>query len=70
MVFRGLAVPGVEGNVADDLVTIWRSKGGERFQNYRALFTILNAGAISREWIDAVNRAGNQYAEVYAQLRT
>jgi hypothetical protein len=40
VIFRGLAVPGVEGEPADDLVAIWRSKKGERFQNYRAKFTI------------------------------
>ena len=57
-VFRGLAVPGVEADPADDLVAIWRSKKGERFQNYRAKFTILDTGTVSREWIDAV-RAGD-----------
>lgn len=56
-VFRGLVVPGVEADPADDLVAIWRSKKGERFQNYRAKFTILDTGTVSREWIDAV-RAG------------
>jgi hypothetical protein len=54
VVFRGLAVPGVESDPADDLIAIWRSKKGERFQNYRAKFTILDSGIISREWIDAL----------------
>jgi len=52
VVFRGLAVPGassVHGN--EDLVAIWKSKGGERFQNYRAVFTILDVPEISRAWI-------------------
>jgi hypothetical protein len=57
VVFRGLAVPGVEADPADDLVAIWRSKKGERFQNYRAKFTILDTGTVSRQWIDAL-RAG------------
>jgi len=48
----------VEADPADDLVAIWRSKHGERFQNYRAKFTILNIGTVSRVWIDAV-RAGD-----------
>jgi hypothetical protein len=30
VVFRGLAVPGVESDPADDLVATWRSKKGER----------------------------------------
>jgi hypothetical protein len=54
VVFRGLAVPGVEGDASDDLVAIWRSKSGERFQNYRAKFTILDAGTVSRRWIAAL----------------
>jgi hypothetical protein len=45
-VFRSLAVPGVEADPADDLVAIWRSKKGARFQNYRAKFTILNVGTV------------------------
>jgi hypothetical protein len=57
-VFRGLAAPGVEADPADDLVAIWQSKKGERFQNYRAKFTILDTGTVSREWIEAV-RIGN-----------
>jgi hypothetical protein len=50
--FRGLPVPGVE-NDPDHLVAIWRTKNGERFQNYRAQFTILDVGVVSRQWIDA-----------------
>ncbi|MBZ5625898.1 MAG: restriction endonuclease [Acidobacteriia bacterium] len=57
VVFRGLAVPGVEADPADDLVAIWRSKKGERFQNYRAKFTILDTGTVAREWIEVL-RAG------------
>jgi len=51
--FRGLAVPGFEGlGQTDDLVAIWKSKEGKRFQNYRAIFTILNVSKISRNWIN------------------
>jgi len=49
--FSSLAMPGVEADPANDLVAIWRSKKGERFQNYRAKFTILDTGTVSREWI-------------------
>jgi len=49
--FTGLAVPSGLGNSADDLVGIWRTRDGVRFQNYRATFTILDAPAIAREWI-------------------
>ena len=50
--FRGLVVPGGIGVTSDDqLNAIWRTKGGSRFQNYRALFTVLNVPEISRQWI-------------------
>lgn len=53
VVFLGLAVPGTSDlAAAEDLVAIWRSSGGSRFQNYRARFTILNEPAISRAWLD------------------
>jgi hypothetical protein len=50
--FRGLVVPGGIGVNADDqLNAVWRTKNGSRFQNYRALFTVLNIPEISRQWI-------------------
>lgn len=52
VVFVGLAVPGAMGiRPADSLVATWHQLAGRRFQNYRALFTILDAGTLSREWI-------------------
>lgn len=39
--FRGLLAPGSATLTSDDeLAAIWRSKGGSRFQNYRARFTV------------------------------
>ena len=50
--FIGLAVPGAQDLDANsDLVALWRSKGGERFQNYQAKLTILDAHNISLDWI-------------------
>jgi len=50
--FRGLVVPGGIAVTSDDqLSAIWRTKSGSRFQNYRALFTVLNIPEISRQWI-------------------
>ena len=50
--FRGLVVPGGRGVTSDDqLSAIWRTKSGSRFQNYRAIFTVLNVPEISRQWI-------------------
>jgi hypothetical protein len=53
VVFKGLAVPsGNHLTSNDDLVAIWKIRDGERFQNYRAIFTILDASAIDRQWIN------------------
>ena len=61
--FKGLAVPGVSGTTqGDDLTAVWRVQAGERFQNYRARFTVLDVGHISRAWIDAVS-VGNPFSE-------
>ncbi|MFJ4911946.1 restriction endonuclease [Streptomyces sp. NPDC088726] len=57
--FRGLLAPGGESIAADeDLVAIWRSTGRTRFQNYRSVFTVLDAAVISREWIDELLAGG------------
>lgn len=57
--FRGLAVPGAPDlQSGEALVAIWRSNAGQRFQNYRAVLTILDVPTISREWIDDLE-AGN-----------
>jgi hypothetical protein len=55
--FRGLAVPGARGiSVTDDLVAIWKSTKGQRFQNYKAILTILDVPTIPRAWIDDLFR--------------
>jgi hypothetical protein len=51
--FLGLAVPGASDvEPMSDLVAIWRTQQGKRFQNYRATFTLLDVASISRDWID------------------
>jgi hypothetical protein len=51
-IFRGLAVPGVGiSTLQDDLVALWKSQQGLRFQNYRARFTILDTGSIDGSWV-------------------
>jgi hypothetical protein len=55
--FKGLAVPGLEGaSGTEDLVAIWKTTRGNRFQNYIATFTILDVPVISREWIEDIRR--------------
>lgn len=57
--FKGLAVPGFPGlSATEDLVAVWKSSGGQRFQNYRSVFTILDVPVISRRWINDL-AAGN-----------
>jgi hypothetical protein len=51
--FKGLAVPGFRGLPAtSDLVAVWKSSDGQRFQNYRATFTVLDAAVIDRAWLN------------------
>jgi hypothetical protein len=50
--FLGLAVPGAQGvQPSEDLVAIWRTADSERFQNYRATFTILDVATVPRAWL-------------------
>jgi hypothetical protein len=57
VVFKGLAVPGSPAiQPGDDLVAVWRTVRGQRFQNYRGTFTILDEASIPRLWIDEVLR--------------
>lgn len=54
-VFKGMAVPGTSYlSRGEDLVAIWRVSNGQRFQNYRAAFTILNEAEISGSWVREV----------------
>lgn len=50
--FKGLAVPGFPGlSATEDLVAVWKSTDGQRFQNYRSTFTILDVPVVLRAWI-------------------
>ncbi len=53
--FRGLIVPGSPLLDRDEeLNAVWRSESGERFQNYRAKFTVLDCDTVSRVWLNDV----------------
>lgn len=55
--FLGLAVPGAAGMPpTEDLVAVWHHAQGQRFQNYRAVFTILNVHRVPRAWLGDVQR--------------
>ena len=50
--FLGLAVPGAPSlALTEDLVAVWKSVEGRRFQNYRAHFTVLDTPKVSRAWL-------------------
>jgi len=50
--FRGLLAPGSDRmSGEEDLVAVWRTTRGERFQNYRARFTVLSVPCVPRAWI-------------------
>jgi hypothetical protein len=55
--FRGLAVPGSPALAAtEDLIALWKTTEGHRFQNYKAVFTILDEAVIPRIWVHAAGR--------------
>jgi hypothetical protein len=61
--FKGLAAPGFPGlSMTEDLVAVWKAAGGQRFQNYRSVFTILDVPVVSRAWIADLS-AGKQLSE-------
>jgi len=75
VVFRGLAVPGAPGVTAnEDLVAVWRSGDtGQRFQNYRALFSILDVPIVTRAWLDDLFRGvrnGSNAPESWSRWRS
>ena len=50
--FLGLAAPGARDvTPRDDLVAVWKTLDDQRFQNYQAIFTVLDVPEVSREWI-------------------
>lgn len=55
--YRGMLVPGTRGaDNGGDLVAIWRSSEGNRFQNYCARFTVLNVPVVDRQWIESLEK--------------
>lgn len=51
--FRGLAVPGFSGlPPTSDLVAVWKTTKNQRFQNYQAIFTVLDVPVISHAWLE------------------
>jgi Restriction endonuclease AspBHI N-terminal/Restriction endonuclease len=69
--FRGLLAPGSDRiSGEEDLVAVWRTTGGQRFQNYRARFTVLNVASVSRSWIHELAAGERLGANCPAAWRT
>lgn len=61
--FKGIAVPGFLGLPStEDLVAVWKTSNEQRFQNYRAIFTVLDISVITRKWLNDL-REGNAFTE-------
>lgn len=61
--FKGIAVPGYPGmSATEDLVAVWKTTQGQRFQNYKSTFTVLDIATLSRQWINDI-LAGNANSE-------
>jgi hypothetical protein len=57
--FKGIAVPGYPGvSATEDLVAVWKTTDGQRFQNYKSLFTVMDIATLSRDWVNDI-LAGN-----------
>ncbi len=55
VVFRGLLAPGSPRlSPEEELVAVWRTTAGARFQNYRAHFTVLDVPIVNRAWITEI----------------
>jgi hypothetical protein len=55
MVFLGLLVPGASQlSGLEDLVAVWKMADQQRFQNYRATFTVLDVPVVTRKWLEDI----------------
>ena len=60
--FKGLAVPGSpNASFIDDLVAIWKTTNGQRFQNYRSVFTVLDVAKLNRAWLSDILSGNNSH---------
>lgn len=61
--FKGIAAPGFSGlSGTEDLVAVWKASNGQRFQNYRSVFTILDIPVVSRSWINELKSGASTFA--------
>lgn len=66
VMFCGLAVPGDRRiNPQDALISVWAQNDEGRYQNYRAIFTLLDVASINRHWLNDLEN-GLGYESKYA----
>ncbi|WP_276682443.1 hypothetical protein [Empedobacter brevis] len=54
-IFHGILRPGYNGlNEMEDLIAVWKTKNEERFQNYKAVFTLLPTEIVKRDYIESL----------------
>jgi hypothetical protein len=65
--FKGLLVPGRTGDYDDFFQGVWRTSadGQNRFENFRALFTVLKVREITRAWLEDI-KVGRAYESTHA----
>ena len=62
-IFKGLLVPGSTNHLeTEDLIAIWKTQNNQRFQNYKAIFTLLPVQIIIRKWINDIV-SGNKMSQ-------
>jgi hypothetical protein len=53
--FLGLLVPGAaQLSGFEDLIAVWKMSEQQRFQNYRATFTVVDTSVVTRKWLDDI----------------
>lgn len=66
--FLGLLVPGSTAIPEDEqLVAVWRTRKGQRFQNYRATFSVLDVQTVRRTWLNQI-LAGDTFGSEVPQV--
>lgn len=66
LMFAGLAVPGDQrSNTQEALTAVWAQTKEGRYQNYRAVFTILDVSEIDRRWLGDLE-CGDGYDSQFA----
>ncbi|PSC02838.1 restriction endonuclease [Alsobacter soli] len=70
-IFKGLAVPGAAHlDPSSDLIAVWKLAEGQRFQNYKATFTVLNLDVVPRGWLTELqsgNRLGSACPSIWRE---